>query len=58
MLKINGPINEPCGTPFDKPSQSLYLSYIKRDILAVLTKTWSYARTAMNCQIKISVFQP
>ena len=26
MLKINGPINEPCGTPFDKPNQSLYLS--------------------------------
>ena len=26
MLKIIGPINEPCGTPFDKPNQSLYLS--------------------------------
>ena len=26
MLKINGPINEPCGTPFDKPNHSLYLS--------------------------------
>ena len=26
MLKINGPINEPCGTPFDKPNQSRYLS--------------------------------
>ena len=26
MLKINRPINEPCGTPFDKPNQSLYLS--------------------------------
>ena len=26
MFKINGLINEPCGTPFDKPNQSLYLS--------------------------------
>ena len=26
MLKIKGPTNEPCGTPFDKPNHSLYLS--------------------------------